>query len=287
MDEDLIAATFGVLGFAVLASVSGYQIGLCLPPRATLALFAAVILLASLYSSLVVGRLEIASLVSSGTAIFTTNVTPILILFCVGLAWQLPSVKPRSHHLRFAAMAGLSVVFFFAPLIRPWLRPVVMDDLPRFEDGVCLQSHSATCAAAAAVTLLQNHGVDVSEGEMIRTCLTSCEGTEPLGLYRGLVNQTKSRSITPRLASTDSSLWRAQDVFPVLALVTFRDDVSGQRGSLNRILGRQGDGHAIVVFGQAANGDFMIGDPAFGRTVWDQSTFRHRFSGQAIYLAKR
>jgi len=287
MEEDLIAATLGVLGFAVLASVSGYWIGLHLAPRATLTLFAGVILLASLYSSLVVGRLEIATWVSSGTAIFTTNVTPILILFCVGLAWQLPSVKPRSLHVRFAALGAISVVFFFAPLIRPWLRPVVMDEPPRFEDGVCLQSHWATCAAAAAVTLLQNHGVNVSEGEMIQTCLTSCEGTEPLGLYRGLVKQTKSRSVTPRLASTDSSLWQAQGMFPVLALVTFRDDVSGERGAMNRILGRHGDGHAIVVFGQAANGDFMIGDPAFGRTVWDQATFCHRFSGQGIYLAKR
>ena len=287
MDEDLIAATLGVLGFAVLASVWGYRIGLGLQPRSCLSLFAAVILFASLYSSLVVGRLEITSLVSSGTAIFTTNVTPVLILFCVGLAWHLPNVKPRIHHLRVAAMAALSVVFFFAPLIRPWLRPVAMDEPPRFEDGVCLQSHSATCAAAAAVTLLQNHGVGVSESEMIQTCLTSCEGTEPLGLYRGLFNQTKSRSITPRLASTDSSLWQAQNMFPVLALVTFRDDVSAKSGSLNRILGRQGDGHAIVVFGQSANGDFMIGDPAFGRTVWDQATFRHRFSGHAIYLAKR
>jgi hypothetical protein len=155
----------------------------------------------SLHASLIVGRLEIAHFFPSGTALFATNITPVLVAFAAGIAWSVPAPDFQRGQVRFVSMAALSFLFYLAPAIRPILKPVVSDEAARFQDGVCMQSHSATCGAAAAATLLLQHGIAVSEQEMIKACLTSSDGTEPLALYRGLKSQTRSRDVTPRLAS--------------------------------------------------------------------------------------
>jgi len=250
-------------------------------------LFAASLVLASVYAAFMVGRLELVGFFPGGNAVLQSNATPILILFATGLAWTIPSTSQSSRRFRFAVMAGLSVLFFFSPWLRPQMRPVVSDEQARFNQGVCLQSHSATCAAAAAATLLSYHGMPIAEHDMIRHCLTSRDGTEPLGLYRGLSVGTAGRRFTPMLASKHSLNWQALGQYPLIALVSFRDDEQLNSTPYRRLLGRQGDGHAIVVFGQKSNGDFLIGDPATGRTIWDQATFQRRFFGAAIFLAKR
>jgi|GEM_PF-1179343 len=287
MDHDLIAATLGVLGLALMASVLGYRLGLALHPQVRIGLFAASLVLASVYAAFMVGRLELVGFFPGGNAVLQSNATPILILFATGLAWTIPSTSQSSRRFRFAVMAGLSVLFFFSPWLRPQMRPVVSDEQARFNQGVCLQSHSATCAAAAAATLLSYHGMPIAEHDMIRHCLTSRDGTEPLGLYRGLSVGTAGRRFTPMLASKHSLNWQALGQYPLIALVSFRDDEQLNSTPYRRLLGRQGDGHAIVVFGQKSNGDFLIGDPATGRTIWDQATFQRRFFGAAIFLAKR
>ncbi len=287
MDEDVIASALGVLGLASLASVLGYRLGFRLRPSARLLVLAVVMLVASLYASLLVGRLELVSILPDGSAIFATNITPVLILFSVGLAWTIPSRHLRGRQVRFAAITALSIVFFFAPLLRPWLRPVVSDDITYYDHGVCLQSHSATCGAAAAATLLHLHGIDVSEHTMIEACLTSRDGTEPLGLYRGLASGSRTSHKAPNLASSNLSDWESLGQYPLVALVTFRHDMEPTSGALRRMLGRDADGHAVVVFGRSATGDFMIGDPAVGRTVWDEATLHRRYCGQAIFMAER
>ena len=149
-----------------------------------------------------------------------------------------------------------------------------------------MQSHSATCGAAAAATLLLQHGIAVSEQDMIKACFTSSDGTEPLALYRGLKSHTQYRNVTPRLASRESTMWSELDQYPLVAFVSFRDDTTAAETPFTRILGRGAEGHAIVIFGCTPKGKFLIGDPAVGRTIWDKDLFHRRFSGQAIYLAK-
>lgn len=287
MYQDLIAATLGVLGMSMIACFLGYRLGDAVGPKIRLALLTVSLLLASLYAAFMVGRLELVSYFPNASAVLQSNATPVMILFATGLAWTIPTRAQVSRKVRFAVMAGLSIVFFFSPWLRPQVRPVVSDELARFVQGICLQSHPATCAPAAAATLLNLHGVPTTEYDMVRHCLTSQDGTEPLGLYRGLSVSTKGYRIEPMLASTQPSDWNLLQQYPLIALVAFRDDYAGDSINYRRILGRQGEGHAIVVFGQRGNGDFVIGDPAVGQTIWDRETFARRFFGDAIFLAQR
>jgi predicted double-glycine peptidase len=285
MDFDVIATTLGVMGLAILASVLGYRFSFTMTPVQRVAMLGVTMVCVSLYASLVVGRLEIAHYFPSAIAIFATNITPILVAFAAGIAWTMPTPNFRRRQVRFFCMAILSIVFYFAPVIRPIIKPVISDEVARFQDGVCMQSHSASCGAAAAATLLLQHGIAVSEQEMIRACFTSSDGTEPLALYRGLKSQTRFRDLTPRLTSRQTEQWDSLNQYPCVAFVSFRDDDEASAVSMRRILGRGADGHAIVIFGRTANGKFLIGDPAVGRTIWDKELFNRRFSGQAIYLA--
>lgn len=287
MDLDVIATTLGVIGLAILASALGYRFSFILPPKFRVLLFAIAMLVASLYAAVFVGRLEAAPFFPSGLAIFASNITPILIAFAAGLGWTLPSITRRQRQARFVGITLLSFVFYLAPVLRPVIRPVVSDEKSLFVQNICLQSHPATCGAAAAATLLNLHGISVSEYDMIRACLTSQDGTEPLGLYRGLVAHTKARRVTPRLAAKDSARWTALQQYPLVALVTFRKDNDLLAGDTNlrRMFGRDAEGHAIVVLGQSTDGQYIIGDPAVGRTLWDQKTFARRFTGQAIFLS--
>lgn len=54
-------------------------------------------------------------------------------------------------------------------------------------DHHCRQSTMYTCAPAACVSLLSHWGIDATEGEMARLCLTRRHGTTVFNIYRGLV----------------------------------------------------------------------------------------------------
>jgi len=61
---------------------------------------------------------------------------------------------------------------------RPALAPVTLSGETRWGDGVCLQSDSSTCAA---VTLLRRSGIVAEKRNLVRACLTSDQGLNPLG----------------------------------------------------------------------------------------------------------
>ena len=288
MDNDLITAALGVMGLAIFAGVAGVVLASRVSFSIRVTLLAASLISASLYASLVVGRLSLADYLPGESVILLSNATPILILFATGLAWTLPNFRPRPRRVRLGIISGLSVLFFFSPCLRHQIRPVFSDDEARFDGPVCVQSHWATCAPAAATTLLNHHDISVTEQDMIRRCLTSCDGTEPLGLYRGLVVSTKGHDYVPSIADRDMTQWGARDQFPLIALIAYRGDeaTNTNTNAFRRVLGRHGDGHAIVVFGRKPNGDYIIGDPAVGRTVWKPDELKRRFIGNAIYLAR-
>lgn len=145
-----------------------------------------------------------------------------------------------------------------------------------------MQSHSSTCAPAAAATLLKLAGIDADEMSMTQACLTSTHGTVPLGLYRGLAAAAESSEQQPKIASSNPDTWLATDQLPNVALVQFAKPI----GHPGFFMGPTAEGHAVVVLERAANGDWIIVDPAFGKTRWSDEQFRNRFTGDAIYLSR-
>jgi hypothetical protein len=244
--------------------------------------FALALLLALLYAWACSGKLAWASILPVGCVLFWSNLMPALLSLAAGLASKAAGLAGWHRPATTTALLVLAVAYIVTPLARPWLAPVQLAEQSKWHGDLCLQTHAASCAPAAAATLLRLAGIDSDERALASACSTSRHGTEPLGLYSGLAVASYRYGVHPRVASPNADDWITSDQLPCIALVYFADTPSN--GSMRRLLGPQGEGHAIVVLDRDAAGTWIIADPAFGKTSWTDQVFRERFTGDAIYL---
>lgn len=290
----LIDQTIGLLavfGLSVFSYVVGDRIGRSTSGGHQLG-FLLSLLVALGFAWALAGRLAWAIVVPSASVVFWANLMPILLSLAAGFAGTIHRLSRWNRPATALGLALLASGYALLPLARPWLAPAEMADLSIWDDGVCLQSHDATCAPAAAATLLRQAGILSSEQSLARGCMTSRFGTEPLGLFRGLAIAAQHRRWAPRVSSRDPGSWHQKRQLPSVALVQFEPSESerpsiGLDFSSSYFSGPQGERHAIVVLGQTTRGDWLIADPAFGKTAWSDELFRRRFTGDAIFMAKR
>jgi predicted double-glycine peptidase len=228
------------------------------------------------------GRLFWAHIIPGSAVIHWSNLMPLLVAFAAGLACRAPGLTRWRRTVTVAVLAGIAVGHLYLPILRPILSPVTLSANTQWRDGVCLQSHSATCGAAATATLLRQEGIIVDEDQMVRACLTSGHGTETLGLYCGLQSQAERFDREAKVAVDDPSQWHRLAQLPNVAVVRFA--FSDNSGPIRWLLGRRGEGHAVVVLDRQGS-EWIIADPAVGRVRWSDEVFRARFTGDAIYLA--
>lgn len=289
MELHLFTAAALIALAAIAALVAGRSLSSHLGKSRT-PLFACLVILTTLYASIWAGRIEIIAVFPHSSAVLLSNLTFVLVCFLAGFAWEIPGVPSLRGGIVLATLVLLGGVFLFAPFLRPLLMPIELEATSRWRGDVCLQTHDASCGPAAAATLLRLHGIRTDERSMATVCLTSRAGTEPLALYRGLGLSTSDTNLRPRLASRRPEEWSRLNQFPVLAMVSppVAPTIPPSRaGRLQKLLGRSSEGHAVVVLGRLADGDYLIGDPASGPRVWDPHVMAHYFSGQAIYLQRR
>ncbi|MFG0289345.1 MAG: peptidase C39 [Rhodopirellula sp. JB044] len=231
------------------------------------------------------GRLVWAEAISSSSVLYWSNVTPIALGFTSGLVGHTRSMRRALRPLVTVCLMGLAIGYVVTPIARPVLFPLTLNAAPNWRNGVCMQSHGASCAPAAAVTLLKHFGVDASEVSMADACLSSTLGTAPLGLYRGLKTIADEHGLAARVASRDPSTWIDAGQLPNVALVSFESFPGQPMG--NRFLGSRFSGHVITVLGRTDGGRWLIGDPAVGKVSWSDDELRTRITGEAIYLEKQ
>ncbi|TWU60449.1 hypothetical protein Poly51_07250 [Rubripirellula tenax] len=281
MSTDLVIGVISITGLSVLAYHLGRCTGLKSPGRRQLwfllSLFAALS-----FAWTAAGNLLWASIVPHASVVFWANGMPVLLSLTAGIASTMVSLGGWHRPATVVAMMVLTAGYTLIPVMRPVVAPAKTDAASEWRDGICLQSHPSTCAAAAGATLLRFANVDANEAAMVTACLTSSMGTEPLGLFRGLSIATTGQTKRPAVASSDPSTWRSGDQLPNIALVEFRS--SHVPGSPRRFFGPTAEGHAVVIQGRDRHGNWIVMDPAFGRTLWSDTTFRKRFTGDAIYL---
>ncbi|HBJ38153.1 MAG TPA: hypothetical protein DDZ51_26050 [Planctomycetaceae bacterium] len=286
MALDLLTAVMITAAISVAAWLGGRQVGMRFE-RARMPLFVTLILATAWFASSWNGRMENVLLFSIGPAILLSNLTPVLSCFLAGLAWEMPGIPQTRRAISLGAFVTLAVALFLAPLLRPILKPATASDLGQWKDGVCVQTHNATCGAAAVATMLRHYGMMVTEKELVGECLTSEDGTEPLAVYRALTIYANQMGHKPKLASSDPLSWQDLQQFPVLAMVSPIDSdraTPTHTGRLRSLLGRSSEGHAVVILGRNTNGDFVVGDPSNGRVIWSPRQMTGYYSGQGIYL---
>lgn len=281
MPPDLAVGIVLITGLSVLAFLVGHRLRSesTLPRRIC---FGLSLLLALFYAWTCSGKLGWAAIFPGHTVTIWSSLMPVLLSLAAGLVGQACGLSRSQCGLTIAALLILAAGYVVAPIARPLLAPIQLASQTKWRGNVCLQSHTSSCAPAAAVTLLRMRGIEAGEQSLARACLTSRQGTEPLGLYLGLAVTARPFGAKPVVASVDPSGWVARGELPNLALVRFAN--WHDTGPLHRLLGPRGEGHAVVVTGQDKHGNWLIADPAFGMTAWSDAQFRSRFTGDAIYL---
>lgn len=158
----------------------------------------------------------------------------------------------------------------------------------RWQGSICLQSTPFTCSAASAATLLRAHGIDASELEMARLCLTSRQrnGTSWQGVFRGLSLKTAGTPWKVEVfhgRRTDLSKLIDRPALLVACLPTDGPVDPIYREACGWIPGQP---HAVVFF-ELRNRMAVIGDPQFGHELWTQSDLHVLWTGLGFRLVPR
>lgn len=191
-------------------------------------------------------------------------------------------------------LCGAASCFLAFVVLRPALYPIDVAKQSNWQDGICMQSHEASCAAAATATLLSQHRIAVDEAQMAKYCFTSDNGTLALGTFRGLYAASRGHSVEPRAFLTntiDASADKLATRLPWLAHVHLEQQDSPEHESISLYgaLSELGpdEGHCVVILEKLQGGRWLVADPAVGKVIWPDSYLRKVWNGEGVYLEKQ
>jgi hypothetical protein len=285
---DLYVATGIVLTFSAALAVAAFRLGRRRSSRRTagLVVTCAVALLATDVAYFRHG-LWPARVLPISSLIVLANPAPELTAIISGVALAIVPGRPARRCVLVVPLLGLALWASFGPVL--FASPP--DGLEnRWRGAVCRQTSGASCAPAAAATLLRTCDIAATEAEMARLCPTGKEGTPARGLYRGLKLKTAASGwdVAPYTGGRDAdSLRRATAEGPMILTVRL-DGGAGVDPRFSRDWGwAPGVTHSVVLFGCKADGLFRVGDPAVGPEDWDRRAIDALWHGEAIVLRRR
>lgn len=221
-------------------------------------------------------RPVLSRLLPFSSVIILGNWLPVPACFFVGVCMQTTAI----HWCRRAGLTMITCGLCAYSLIRPTL-----GDPPRcfnLQPGLAIQYQTtdATCSAASAANLLRLYGIETSEYEMARLCLTR-SGTHWQGLYRGLklklqdtpwdvVAQEFEIPSGLQMPVNESSPITYSQTPAVLSL-----SFSNRGGSQSVATGfGEGSGHSVLLLEVATDGAITVFDPSpeYGFEYWPQPT---------------
>jgi hypothetical protein len=159
-------------------------------------LAAVIVVLIGVYVRSVWGQLWIVRWIPLASVVVLANWFPLLLGALAGVFWVRTQTQTFWRRLPAQAVLMAGAVWseiYVIPRHPPECGNEWIEKSPTMPYRICRQTTPYTCSAAAAATILTALGVETSEAEMSRLCLTR-EGTTWLGLYHGL---------TVRLQETD------------------------------------------------------------------------------------
>lgn len=225
------------------------------------------------------GHPRLAQVLPFSNLIVLANWQPLLVSTLAGLLWhRLPAQWWRKSAVT-TALVATCLMSMYRPILA---QPPRLDD--RWDGPVCMQTSQASCSPAAAATLLKAHGIKASEQEMALLCLTSDDGTQMHGLYRGLKIKTKGTPWDVYMFA-GATIDDLRGVGPVLLSVELRPEVRTVRHL-------QGGGwivgvpHSVVLIGFIDDQRVAIADPSVGREIWDLDDLRLLWHGEGVRLVR-
>lgn len=210
------------------------------------------------------------------------NWIPPAAFFLAGLAWRLIPGKTWRRCVTVALLLVLCLWkaygWFFEPL------PNVGE---QWKEGVCLQTSESTCSAASAATMLANHGIETSEAEMVRLCMSRSWGTTMWGVYRGLKVKTRGTPYKVEVfAAGDRSLRTMKGPLLLIAGLGRGEHPADRR--YEKDWGWTPGTYHAVCFLEAGPEDLVrMADPSVGPEYWNDENVRVLWKGVAVRLVRR
>lgn len=271
------------IGIAALAFLSAglFWVGLAAARRTrapiTGLVAASTLALMLVYGFTLLGTLTMAWLLPVSNVIVVGNWLPLGAGVLMGILAGQRAIPAWRRGVFVALLASVAWYPVAADLLAPGPPP----GRPRFFQGVCLQTTTASCSACSATALLMEHQIPATEAEMMKLCLTRRTGTPELGLYRGLKLKTANTDWDVEVLRTDLAVLRDTNSCPAILLIEV-DSEDGRVGWKLRSVN-----HTIVVYGFTKLGSAEIADPGSGRERLSFDCLRERFRGSALRLVPR
>ena len=257
------------------------------------------VLLTLFYIRFAWNDIRLARLLPFSNLVVVGNWLPLTSTFLAGVVWR------RIRHWRrviavaalwiaagYAAATPLLATMFEINRVFPFVnrtRPPTCEDnwTPRRE--ACLQTTSATCTPACAATLLSLHGIEATEGEMARLCLTTSKGTNWTGLYRGLKLKTHGTRYDVRVLSGSARKLLSTLRSPTILSVGLPMDTRPDSYYRTKWVWNPGEEHSVILLGINKEGMLQIIDPD-DRIVfenWHPRDIAVLWRGQGMTLVER
>lgn len=214
-------------------------------------------------------------LIKNTNTIFYGKWLLIIASFAAGVLTQVSSVRMWRRAILVLALLAASSMDFFCYFIYP--RP---EGGNVTEKWLSIQTTESTCSAAAAASLLRIYGIEVSEKEMIRACLSTIKGTPWQGVWRGVNLYAPPKYKAVLVRGIDSK----NIEFPILISAEFNSSSEEHTKYVSQWGWKPGTPHSVVLFERTENGYLTVGDPAIGIERWDDEALEVLWDGQGIVL---
>lgn len=225
------------------------------------------------------------------SSIFFSNLYPL----AAAIAF-IPTVqfgKTKFHKIRIAVLMTCLFAVSLLPFAYFWKSPAYTEALNIDANGICRQTSTDTCAAAAVVTLLSRYDIETTEAEVVRLALTKKDiGTRTLGQYRAMKLLTRNRpDLKVRVAKLTPDELIALNRPAIITVGLQKRFMSKQRSKEEEDLEnlyqwRPGVMHDVVFLGPMPDDPtrVQIGEPDFGLEKWWRYQLDILFTGYTIYL---
>jgi hypothetical protein len=190
----------------------------------------------------------------------TGVIMPAVLLFAIAAV----HVHPRRAFYLLVVLCGVYLCVHGKWMIAP---PVPDLGKSEIRKGLCYQSTSYTCVAAALVTLLQSRGISTSETEMARLSYTGVDiGTTDTRAVLALQRKLRGQPYAVRYSRLSLDQLAALEL-PCMAPIAWGYFTA----------------HMVVV--QAVDGDAVtLADPYQGPRTLSRAAFAEEWLGRAVYL---
>jgi hypothetical protein len=212
------------------------------------------------------------------------NWFPLATAFLAGLAWKTVPGGPIRKMVPVVALFIAGAYSILSPVLgeppqcgNRWSR-----------EGICIQTTQITCTPACAATMLRLHGIEATEREMARLCLTR-KGTSWMGLYHGLKRKTAGTKWDVEVVSCRADELRELCTSPMILTVGLHDVTRHDAAYRTEEGWIPGVDHSVVLLEFRSPNWIEVADPSpeIGLECWRMDDLNVLWRGPAVRLVPR